>query len=230
MNLILLVLIFCFFIFMYFLYFLARDDFLIVRKDISLEKIFSIAILTSLVSLFFARFFFAVFNPKPEYLNPLVFLAILYFPGLSLPGGVVGGTIFIYLYAKLKKIPFGRIFDLFTMSFIGVLPIGFLITYIILLGNTTTLFNIVFIFSIFIYFLFIKLIFPFSSKGEIKDGTLGLIFISMLSFIYFTAKLFLNVKTFSFLSFESIFLLIALFSSLVLILNQEIIDKYISKK
>jgi hypothetical protein len=230
MNLILFVLVFCFFIFMYFLYFLAHDDFLIVRKNISLEKIFSMAILTSLVSFFFARFFFTVFNPKPEYFNPLIFLAIIYSPGLSLVGGIVGGTVFIYLYAKINKIPFGRIFDLFIMSFIGVLPIGFLITYIILLGKTTILFNIVFIFSVFIFFLFTKLIFPFSSKGEIKDGTLGLIFIALLSFIYFTVKLFLNVKTFSFLSFENIFLLITLFSSLVLILNQEIIDKYISKK
>jgi Prolipoprotein diacylglyceryl transferase len=230
MNFVLTIIIFCFFIFLYFLFYLSRDDFVITRKDISLERVFNLTILASLVCLFFARFFYIFFNPKPEYFNPLVFFAIPYFHGLSFLGGVVGGSVFTYFYTKVKKMPFGRIFDLMVMSIIGVMPIGYFMGFIISLGKTSLIYNIIFIFSIVIFFLFSKIIFSFSSKGEIKDGSLGLIFISLYSFIYFTARLFLNVKTFSFLAPENIFILIVMFSTLVLILNKEIIDKYLSKK
>ncbi len=224
------ILLLCFVIFMYFVYFLARDDFVIIRKDISLERIFSMAILTFFVSMLFARFFYALFYFNPGFLNPLVFFDLPYFPGLSLPGGVVGGSLFAYFYSSFKKMPFGRLFDIFMMAFIGVLPIGLIIGYFVYLGKTSLFFNIILVFSILSFFLFTKLIFPYSSRGEIKEGSLGLVFISIFSFIYFISKLLLNVKTFSFIAPENIFLLVSLFASLILIINQEIIDKYISRK
>jgi hypothetical protein len=230
MQLIFLVLLFCFFIFLFVLYYLAKDDFVIIRRDISLDRIFNVAFLTGIVSLFFARLFFVLLNPSKELFNPLVFLAFPYVPGLSILGGIAGGAIFTYLYARYRKMPAGKILDLFTMSFISVLPIGYLLTYLLLFLKVSLLYIVLFIASIFWFLLFNKLIHPFSLKGEIKDGSLSLIFISIFSFLYFISKLFINLKTFSFFDLENVFLLILIFLPLVLLINQEIMDKFLIKK
>src|SRR4030043_1864932 len=114
------IIILCFFVFLYNLYYVSRDDFVILRKDISIDKIFTLAFLTGFISLFFSRLFFAIFNPSPQITNPLGFFAITYFPGLSLSGGILGATLFIYFYAKLNKLPIGKMLDLITFSFIAV--------------------------------------------------------------------------------------------------------------
>lgn len=230
MSLILFVLIFCFFIFLYVLYYFSHDDFVVIRKDITMERIFNLAFVTGVVSLFSSRLFFALFSNNPKYLNPLVFFALPYFPGLSLIGGLLGGSILIYWYCNFKKLPIGKMFDLFIKSFILVLPVGFLLTYVILLFNTSLFFNILFISSIIFLVLFIKVIFPFSSKGEVEDGSAGLIFMAVFSLLYFLTKMFLDIKNFSFLELENIVLLISLFSSLILLINLEIMDKFLRKR
>lgn len=230
MNLIIIVLLVCFFIFLYFLFLISKDDFVISRKDIQMDRIFNLAILTGFFALFSARFFFTVFNPKPQILNILGFLAFPYFPGLSLIGGIVGGYLFLYTYARFRKMPVGKIIDLFTMSLIGVFPLASLGTFVILFGATSSLFNLLFIFSIFILVSFLKIIYPLSVKGEIKDGSLSLIFILIFSFLYFLTKLFLNIKYFSFLDLENITILLAFFVSLVMLINQEIVEKFLNKK
>lgn len=224
------ILLICFFIFLYLLYYLSKDDFVIVRKDISMEKIFNLAFLTSIASLFSARLFYVLQSLDPKLWSPLGFLAIPYFPGLSLIGGILGAEIFIFLYGSFKKMPTGKILDLFALSFMVVLPLGLIGNFIIHLGKVSLFSNLVFIFSCLLLLLFAKVIFPFSGKGEIKDGSLGLIFSAIFSFLYFTTKLFLNLKEFSFLSIENILILVVLFSSLILLVNQEIMDKFLTKK
>src|ERR1035437_892356 len=110
----------CFFIFLYLLYYLSRDDFVIVRKDISMERIFNLAFLTAIVSLFFSRLFFVLESFDPKFSNPLGFLAIPYFPGLSLIGAIAGAEVFIFLYSSFRKLPIGKMLDLFALSFMGV--------------------------------------------------------------------------------------------------------------
>jgi prolipoprotein diacylglyceryltransferase len=182
------------------------------------------------VALFSARFVFALSYPTSMLLNPLGFLAFYYYAGLSLIGAIIGAEIFIYVYCKYKKMPAGKIFDLFTLSFIGVLPVGLIANFIIHFGKVGIFDNILFAASLVLLIIFGKLIYPFSTKGEIKDGTLGFIFVAIFSALYFLAKLFLNLKDFSFVNPENILLLLMLFSSLVLLLNQEIMDKFLAKK
>lgn len=221
---------FCFFIFLFFVYFLAKDDFVIIRKDISLDRVFSLAILTGLFSLFFARLAFAVLNLHSDFINPLVFLAIPYYPGLLFMGGVAGGALFVYIYSIIKKVQVGRLFDLFTMAFIGVLPIGLFFNLFLVHGKDFKVNGIMLISSVFICVFFSKLIFPFSTKGEIKDGSLGFIFLLILSFISFSTNLFLDIKNFSFLNPVNVFTLIVFFTSLILLINQEVMNKYLPKK
>lgn len=230
MHLILLTLLICFFVFLFTLYYLAKDDFIIIRKDIALEKIFNCAILTSIASLIFARLAYIFLSGQIKLLNPLNFFDLPYYPGLSLIGGLIGGALFTYSYAKYKNMPPGKIFDLFAMSFISVLPVGFFLNFLFSVFKTSIFFNILFTFSIIILLLFSKLIFQFSQKGEIEDGSLGLIFLAIFSFFYFTIKLFLDVKGFSLISPENILLFLLLFSSIVILINREVIDKFLIKK
>src|SRR3989344_9014858 len=176
---ILLIIIFCFFVFLYNLYYISHDDFEIVRKDISIEKILTFAFLTGFVSLFFSRLFFAIFNPLPQVTNPLGFLAVTYYPGYSLSGAVLGASLFIYIYARANKLPIGKMLDLFTFSFLAALPLGFLIFFIFFWGKTSVVFNSLFFLSVVISLIFLKIIYRFSEKGEIKNGSFGLIFLSI---------------------------------------------------
>jgi len=220
----------CFFIFLYILYYISRDDFVIIRKDVLMGKIFSLAFLSALIALFFARFFFVLIHPDPKLFNPLGFLALPYFPGLSLIGGIAAGELFIFLYATYRKLPVGKIMDLFTLAFMGVMPLGYAVNFLIHLGKVSLFSNIFLIISVLMLLLFTKIIYPFSNKGEIKDGSLTLIFSAIFSFLYFLTNLFLNIKTFSFLSVENVLILVVLFSSLILLVNQEMIDKFLLKK
>lgn len=195
-----------------------------------MERIFNLAFLTSIISLFFSRLFFVLESLDPKLLNPLGFLAIPYFPGLSIIGAIAGAEIFIFLYSSFRKLPIGKMLDLFALSFMGVLPLGLIGNFIIHLGKVSLFSNLIFIFSCLSLLLFAKIIYPFSGKGEIKDGTLGLMFSAVFSFLYFMTKLFLNLKDFSFLSLENILILVVLFSSLILLINQEIMDKFLAKK
>ena len=225
----LIILIFCFFVFLYILHYIAREDFVITRKDIHMDKIFNMAFLTGFFSLFVSRVFFVLFHPELKFLNPVGFLAFPYFPGLSLIGGIIGGAIFVYFYSEYRKMPNGKMLDLFILSLIGTLPVGFIVTFILLLGKTGALFNFLFVFSVLLSIIFKTIFYPFSSKGEIRDGTLGLIFIALFSFLYFLTKMFLNIKMFSFLDPENLLLLISLFSALILILNQEKMNNFLGK-
>lgn len=225
-----LILLICFFIFFYIVYYLSRDDFVLTRKDTPIGAVFSLTFLMSLFSLFFSRLFFVFSYKSGEFLNLLGFFTFNSSAGFSLIGAIAGAEIFIYLYCDYKKIPAGKIFDLFSLSFMGVLPIGLLLTFVIHLGKVGIFDNIILVFSILLLLLFAKIIYPFSVKGEIKDGSLGFMFVAIFSCIYFLTRLFLDLKNFSFLNLENVLLLVTLFSSLMLLLNQEIMDRFLAKK
>lgn len=226
----LLIILACFFLFLYIIYYLAREDFVLTRKDIPVGKVFSMVFWVGLVALFSARLVFVASHPTSTLLNPLGFLAFYYYGGLSLVGAIAGTGLFVYFYCQSKKMPAGKIFDLLTLSFMGVLPVGLAGNFIISLGKTGLFIDCLVVFSILLLIIFGKFIYPFSTKGEIKDGSLGFMFVAIFSLGYFLIKLFLDIKDFAFLNPENILLLVLLFSSLILLLNQEIMDKVLLKK
>ncbi len=225
----LVILIISFLIFLYNLYYFSKEDFLIVRKGISLEKIFNTAFITAAVALFFARFFHVLFNPKPAFLNIVGFIDFPYLPGLSILGGMVASLIFLTIYCRHKKYPVGKFLDLFTLSFIGVMPLGFLMNFVLSLAKTDYIFNLLFIAIIFLSLVFIKIVYKLSEKGEIKDGSFSLIFLAIFSLIYFLITLFVDIKNFSF-NTENITLFFTIFASLILLVNHEIMNKILDKK
>ncbi len=230
MHFFIIVLFICFFIFLYALYFLASDDWIIIKKDMPMEKIFNTAFLTALVALFFSRFLYVVLFPKSVYFSILGFLLFPYFPGLSLAGAVLGGSLFLYFYAKTQKLPIGKTFDFFSIALLTALPIGFLGTFI-LIGQR---FLMTFIFSFLIYliffFIFIKVTLPASFRGNIKSGSVALIFLICFSVVSFLARIIYDYKNFNLFSGENIILIFVFIISLAFFLKQEIIGKTRGKK
>src|SRR5205085_1816494 len=113
-----------FILFLYYLYKLVKDDYVFIRKNVSLEQIFDIAFLVLGASFFFARFFYLLFH-FDYHQNPFI---LFFTPGkgsFSFFGLVVGSITTLYLIGKYKKIPLGRLFDFFTLALVVAMPFGF---------------------------------------------------------------------------------------------------------
>src|SRR3989344_6058385 len=103
MHLLILVILLCFFIFLFALFVLTRDDFVLIRKDVTLDVVFNISFVAFAVSLTSSRILYVILNPSSDFLNPLVFLLFPYFPGLSLLGAVAGRVLFLVIICKQLK-------------------------------------------------------------------------------------------------------------------------------
>ncbi|MDO8657734.1 MAG: prolipoprotein diacylglyceryl transferase [Candidatus Levybacteria bacterium] len=225
MYLFLLFLIFCLLVFLFTLYRLTHDDYIFLRKDISLHQIFNAAFLDIFAGLIFSRFFYVVFNPDVKFLNPLVFILFPYFPGLSITGGIIGGAGFLFVYFRNKKIPAFRLFDFFSLSFLSSVTFGLLTLKVI--DITTRRFNNPFNFATsFLYLLsfifLIKIILPVQRRGGFKDGSLGLSTLIAFSLTSFIIDIFSNTqKIYFFLGKEDFVLLGMILVSLYFLNKQE---------
>ncbi len=110
------IIVFSFFIFLFVLYVLSKDDFTFMRKNLSLERFFDMVFVATAVGLLFSRSVYVFLHPSGGYLNPLVFLLVWYFPGLSLSGFLLGGVVTVYLIAVRAKFPIGRLFDILALG------------------------------------------------------------------------------------------------------------------
>lgn len=175
-----------FFISLFCLYKLAKDDIVFIRKNISLDQLFNLAFIITITGLFSARLVYVLSNPDRGFFNPLVFLLIPYFPGLSLVGGVFGSVLALIYYGRYKKFPVGRVLDFFVISLFAALPLGYL-------GVMFEKGSLTFLESIFLPILYIalflimyKIFFPKLLQNNVQQGsigTLGLILFSLISFL-----------------------------------------------
>lgn len=174
-------LIVCFFTFLFTLYGLSKDDFILLRKNISMDQVFNIAIVALAVGLFFARVLFIATHFTVSFLNPLVFLALPYFPGLSIVGGVIGFVVFILYFASRQKVPTQRLFDFSTVSLLVAMGAGYGLQIVIHLVGRKPLSLIEYIIPLVLLVLtlvFFFLLLPRYRRGEMKDAHLGLTFLA----------------------------------------------------
>ncbi len=172
--------IFCMFAFLFTLYLLAREDYILFRKNVTIEQVFNMAFILLLVSALSSRLFYVLFHFKVGYLNPLVFFHILKYPGLSLIGAMTGGLLFYVLYYRTKKLPFARLSDLFMLSFLSAVPFTFLPA----LFSQKTVF--LFILNILFILFFISVLigeFQLFLRWKGREGLLSLSVVSVFSFI-----------------------------------------------
>ena len=225
MHFFFIVLIICFFIYLYTLYFLSNDDLVIIKKDMPLDKVFNTAFLTGLMALFSSRIFYILFHPRPVFFSPLGFLLFPYFPGLSLLGAVIGGTLFLLFYARKEKLPVGRLFDFSTIALLSCLPFGFLGLFV--LNGSGYLSPFIFSFLIYgiLFFMFIKIFLRASFRNNLKNGSMGVMFLILFSVVTFLTRVIEGFKHFNFLSLENAVLLGLLLVSAAIFLKEEVIGK-----
>lgn len=227
MNFLILVLLLSFFIFLYVVYILSHEDFVILRHDVSMEKVFNACFLFGISAIFFSRFLYVILNPSNIYHSFLGFLLFPYFPGLSLIGGLIGGFGFSFFYFKSRKLPVGRLMDFFSLGFLVSYPVGLIGT----ISLSRQKFNLEIILSIFIsfilLFIFLKFILNWSLGGKLKDGSLTLIFFSSFAFIYVIT----NILLFKIiLNFENIIAFLVLLTSITFLIKHENLLKSIIKR
>lgn len=229
MNFLILLLLFCFIIFLYIIYLLSHDDFVILRRDVSMEKIFNAAFLFLIAGLFLSRLIYIIFNPSPVFHSFLGFILFPYFPGLSPIGGIIGGFGFVYFYFKSRILPVGRLMDFFAMALLSVYPVGLIGTLILSHYMLSLPFYFSVLLSVITLSIFIKYILPLSLGGKLKDGSLSFIFFSSFGFIYILTNIFLsNFK--QIINIENILSFVILITSFLFLIKVEDFIKYISKK
>lgn len=224
MQFFIVVLLICLFVFLYCVYLLSQDDFIFLRKDVTMEKLFNIVFLGSLSSLFFARLFYGLFEAKSVLSNPFVFLLFPYFPGLSIIGSVLGIVVFFGILKRWKKdLPLGRMSDFFSIAFLVTLPIG-IVGYFMFseAGFTIQRALGLSIAYIVLFILFLRFLLPQLLKDKIKEGTIALLFLISFSLVNLISNAFpkINIQDF-FKNFENLILLAAFIGSLVLLIKQE---------
>ena len=216
------ILIFCMVLFLFRLYHVANDDLILVKKNISLEEIFNLAFVGAISALFFSRIFYVILNPKPVFFNPLGFLVFPYFPGLSLLGGIIGGSLALFIYCRWKKFPMGRIFDFFSVSFSFIIPIG-VIGYMVLSQKfSLELLLGVILFSVMAIVTNLYL-HPKASSLQIKDGSISILFLIFYSLIMLLMNAIKNPGINSFILHKVNFILIImLILGIILFIKQEL--------
>lgn len=215
------ILIISFIVFLYCVFVLAKDDFLLLRKNVTLEQLFNASFLSFFAGLFTARIVFVLEHLKPDYLNPLVFFLFPYFPGLSVTGGIFGGTFLLWVYARRKKIPFTRVLDIFALSFFFSWTVGRIFEFILswILTKTPHLLMLGGIAASFIIFLVFCLLFV---TGKLKDGNTGYIGFAVFAVVdFFSRMLMRGPKSFALYSIEDILLIFLFLGFLALYIQQE---------
>ena len=211
----------CLFLFLFFVYSLSREDFVLFRKSIPLEKVFNFVFITLAISLFFARVVYVVFHFAPGFLNPLVFFIFPYFPGLSLAGGALGGMLFILLFAQRYKLPTGRIFDIFSLSYVATLPCLYLLEQITLVLQKKHIMPFVLMASI-VYIALYIFFFRLLEKNKFIDGSIGyMATLAATSFIFLSKLLGPMTKSSFTLDPDDLLLIIVFFLSMLFLLQQE---------
>ena len=209
-----------FLLFLYVMYRLIKDDYVFIRKNISLEYVFDLLFISGVFGLFFARFFFVLFHiQENRQLFSLFFSPQIY--EFSFFGAFIGGAGFLYLVGKYKKLPIERFFDFFTLAFVCALPIAFVgfalfaqdIARIFLLGNA-------FVYGIFAVFC-LKYVYPKLSSRELKEGNVAIIFLFFFAVVLLINTILLTGKReIVIVSTESIVLFIFLLVSVFLFIRQ----------
>jgi len=228
MNFFIIFLLLGLFISLFAAYYLSRDDLILLRKDVTIEKIFNLAFVVFFAGLFFARLFYGILYSAKIFSNPLKFFLFPYFPGLSLTGGITGGILMLFLICRSKNLPTGRIFDIFSISILSCLSLGYLGFFFLSDQNLLSVKPILLIvFYIVLFYVFIKYIHQYLLKGILKDGSGGLLFLISFSAISLIVNMVDKFKNNPFLGKpENPILFIILVLSAAVFIKQEKLIKF----
>src|SRR3990167_55796 len=97
------------------LYLVSRQDFVLLRKNISLSQMFDAAIIAFVIAFFSSRLLYILNSQDFSLFHIIKFFHLIKFPGLSLLGLFLGGAFALYVIFR-KRRALGRLYDIFTIS------------------------------------------------------------------------------------------------------------------
>lgn len=168
------VLIICFFL----LFILSKQDFVLLRQNISLSEVFDRALIILFFAILSGRVFFIINALDFSLFNVLAFFHLFRFPGVSPLGFFIGGAVFIFLLFRNKK-GLGRIFDIFTIAFVPL----YLLFIMRATGSTMVIVSSAII-SVFIFYFFVKA----HNKYITRDGSISLLFLLIICVVTFALQ------------------------------------------
>jgi len=200
---------------------MVKDDYLFIRRNISLEQVFDIGFSITFICLLFSRLFYYIYHP-----TSLDNFFVSYFSfqkgGLSLIGAVIGGIIGLFFIGKYKKVPLGRLFDFFMLSFLISLPFGFLSQIIFLKKSEVLIYIINALIYLILTIFFIKVLYPKVLNRTMKEGNLSIYFLIFFAIASFISSLLHPVKQLlDLVNLQNISYVAVLFFSLILLFKQE---------
>lgn len=176
-----LLLFFFVFIGLFILYHLSRNDFILMRKNISVTKLFNYAFIHFIFGYISARIIFILDSQQYYYFNPLLFFHFVNYPGVPFFAFVVSSVLIYYLLIRNKE-AYLRVLD---MVFLSMIPLY--IFQILSLTYFYIAFKIILILvSIILLFYLISL----TKNYTVKDGSISLILLILFSCYFFALSFF----------------------------------------
>lgn len=208
-------------LFLYALYRLVKDDYVFIRKGVSLEQSFDIAFITLWVSLFTARLSYLLFHLSTGG-NVFFDFFELKKGGFSLTGAIIGGVVAVYAIGKYKRVPLGRLSDFLSLSFLYTLPLVFVGNALFATKNEllTVFLNAIIYFVLLLFF--IQFLYPKIMNRTLREGMLAILFLLLYSLIALSTSLLTTLKNIqNFINPENITLLVLFILSIILLIKQE---------
>jgi prolipoprotein diacylglyceryltransferase len=148
-----------------------------------MEQLFNVLFLGLFFTFLISRLFYVILHVNKSYFNPLVFLLVPYFPGLSL-FGMIAGMFFTFTYlTKRRKINSGRFLDYSALATLAAFPIGLL--GMSLLDQKKEILGWIYmpVLYIVLFTFYVKVLFPKFSRGTLKEGSLSMLFLILFSLV-----------------------------------------------
>lgn len=201
------------------LFALSKNDFVLLRRGVTVPNIFDTTFIGIFVGLILARVLYILDTFLFSYFNPIQFVHIFLYPGFSLFGFYIG-FFSVVLYFYLQKKAFARAIDLYTISFFFIF-VAYLVYGILAFGN-----DVFRIFHLVLSLLFFVLIVHFYRHFTLKDGSTGILVLMFVSGSYAVSMLEMSrALVLPFLSITQILSLIVFVGSLIFFVLHQFIFK-----
>ncbi|HVZ12676.1 MAG TPA: hypothetical protein VG965_06635 [Patescibacteria group bacterium] len=198
------------------LYYFSKQDFVLLRQNISLSQIFDALSVSTLSAFLMGRALYVVNNLKSDLLSFLRFFHIWKYPGISMFGFLGGGGLCLFLiFAKKKGL--SRICDIFTISFFPLFAVS--IFFEKYMHGLIFLPILMFIVAVAFFIFFLRS----HHKYILRDGSISLIFLLLLALETIASQYFSGVKNSIFMSLsilEMLCIIIVPASLVGLVINQ----------
>lgn len=196
-----LILIPSFFLFLYTIFKLVKDDHVFFRRNIKLDHFFDYSFIAIFVSWFVLQFVSSTQNEKLTF--SLLITAVV-----------------LFIIAKYKKIPVGRFFDFFTVSFLHGATLWLFLQGVLGSDMQRYLYFLKTIVYLLISFYFRKKLLPRIMSRNLREGSLSVFFIVFYSSFSILVSIFSVIyeKT-NIVSIENLLLLLMLLASIPFLLR-----------